>query len=556
MSASPKEPDKSLPRREADPSPAGPAPARPWLILFTLCPGFFMILLDTTIVNVAIPDLSAELPASLDQILWVLNAYVLVYAGLLITSGRLGDLYGPKRLFISGLLVFTLASILCGLAQNPTQLIGARALQGAGGALLTPQTVAVLTIVFPPARRGAAFGVWGAVAGLATIAGPALGGLVVTTWGWRWIFLINLPVGVFAVIMASLVLPDLRVERRHRLDLTGTFLATSGLFLVIFGLIEGPSHGWGAIGPVSIPLVIGAGVLLLAGFGRHQYRRRDSEPLVPLAIFRNRNFAMMNLVTAALGVSTLGLFLPLMIYLQSALGWSALEAGLTIAPMSVVAMVLAPIAGRLADRVDGKYPLLAGLFLLTTGMVVLLLSSRVDSTQASLLPGIVLTGAGLGLTFAPMQAIAMRTIEPAMAGAAAGLINTTRQVGAMVGSAAVGALLQAQLARTVPAAGSFELGFTNAMRITLVLPTVVIGLAGLAVLAVQPGPRSPTTDQDQDDQGSTARSVSRTNTSGRGQEPTRWRAGRYSTASVTRSSSTSACQGTMTISPAPGDIDT
>src|SRR5438270_2720177 len=190
------------------PSGAKPEP-NPWIVLLVLCMGFFMILLDTTIVNIAIPSIIDALKASLDQILWVLNGYILVYAILLITAGRLGDIYGQRTLFAAGLALFTLASAFCGLAQDTDQLILARIIQGVGGALLTPQTLAMITTIFPPQRRGAAFGVWGAVAGVAAIAGPTLGGLIVTNWNWRWIFYVNLPIGVLALVATFLIVPDL-----------------------------------------------------------------------------------------------------------------------------------------------------------------------------------------------------------------------------------------------------------------------------------------------------------------------------------------------------------
>src|ERR671925_1569278 len=205
------------------------ARTNPWLVLLVLTSGFFMIMLDTTIVNVAIPAMSAGLNTTLDQILWVLNAYVLVYAVLLITAGRLGDLYGQRTLFAIGLLIFTVASALCGLSQDPTQLIAARVLQGVGGALLTPQTLAILTSIFPPERRGAAFGVWGGIAGLATIAGPTVGGLLVTYLDWRWIFFVNVPIGIVALAGSLLVIPDLRPGRAAGIEPVGVLLASAGL---------------------------------------------------------------------------------------------------------------------------------------------------------------------------------------------------------------------------------------------------------------------------------------------------------------------------------------
>ncbi|GAA0923862.1 MFS transporter [Virgisporangium aurantiacum] len=509
----------------------------PWLVLVILCLGFFMILLDTTIVNVAIPAMSDSLHASLADVLWILNAYILVYAVLLITAGRLGDLYGPKRLFMVGLVVFTGASVACGFAQNPDQLIVFRVLQGIGGALLTPQTLSVLTVIFPPDKRGAAFGIWGGVAGIATLAGPVMGGWLVTDFGWRWIFFVNLPVGIVALVGAAIVMPDLKLNRRHKLDWLGTVLVTAALFLITFGLIEGQSHDWGEVwGPITIVEIIAAGVVLLAAFFWHQWAVRESEPLVPFQIFRDRNFSVMNYVAAAIAFGMLGLFLPLTIFLQSVLGLSALQAGLTFAPMSLISMFIAPFAGRLSDKTGGKAILFVGLSLFSLGMGVLIASSHVDSTQWHLLPGLVIAGVGLGLTFAPLQTVAMRNVEPRMAGAASGIINTTRQLGGVIGSAAVGALLQAQLTDKIgdaaraesaalpPAqreefltrfAGSagnldigssaggvtfppgtppqvvelatkiFHTGFVNGMRVTLWLPIVVLASGALSVLLVR-----------------------------------------------------------------------
>jgi EmrB/QacA subfamily drug resistance transporter len=423
----------------------------PWLALITLCLGFFMILLDTTIVNIAIPNMIDKLDASLDEILWIINAYILIFAVLLITAGRLGDLYGPKRLFIIGLIVFTLASAACGLAQTPGQLIGFRVIQGIGGALLTPQTLSTITMIFPPEKRGAAFGIWGSVAGVATIAGPTLGGWLVTNWDWRWIFFVNVPIGIATLILAVVVLPDIQLHRRHQLDWVGTALATVGLFLVCFGLIEGEHYDWGTVtGPITIPLIIGAGVLILAVMLWQQYLQRDGEPLIPFTIFADRNYSLMNAVVAAIAFGMFGLFLPLTIFLQSVLGLSALQAGLTFAPMSLVSVFVAPFAGRFADKVGGKWILFAGLLLWTIGMWTLVEFTTVDSTRWSLLPSLLIAGFGLGMTFAPLQTIAMLNIQPQVAGAASGFINTTRQLGAVIGSAAVGALLQAQLATQLP----------------------------------------------------------------------------------------------------------
>jgi EmrB/QacA subfamily drug resistance transporter len=408
-----------------------------------------MILLDTTIVNVAIPAMSAGLNTSLDQILWVLNAYILTYAVLLITAGRLGDLYGQRNLFAIGLFIFTVASALCGFSQNANELIGARILQGIGGATLTPQTLAIITTLFPPERRGAAFGIWGGVAGLATIAGPTVGGAIVTYISWQWIFFVNVPIGIAALIATFAIIPDLRTGRRHGWDVLGIVLATAGLFAIVFGLIEGQRYNWGEIGSygVTIPEVIIGGVVVIALFV--VWERFQAEPLMPLSLFRDRNFAVANWIAAAISFGMLSLFLPVVIYLQTVRGFSALTSGLTFAPMSLTSMVVAPFAGRFADKVGGKYILLTGISLFTIGFGLVAFVAGPDSTWINFLVPAIIAGAGMGMTFAPMTTVAMRNISPQMSGAASGILNTTRQLGAAIGSAVVGALLQNQLATTL-----------------------------------------------------------------------------------------------------------
>ena len=422
------------------------ARTNPWLVLVVLTTGFFMILLDTTIVNVAIPAMSKGLNATLDQILWVLNAYILVYAVLLITAGRLGDLFGQRNMFALGLAVFTLASALCGFSQNSTELIAARIVQGVGGALLTPQTLAILTSIFPPERRGAAFGVWGGVAGLATITGPTLGGAIITYLDWPWIFFINVPIGIGALIATFVIVPDLRPGRRQGWDLVGVALATAGLFGIVFGLIEGQRYNWGEITSyaITIPEVIGGGVVLMILFV--VWERYQTQPLVPLSLFEDRNFAVANWIAAAISFGMLSMFLPVTIYLQSVRGFTALVAGLTFAPMSLMSMVTAPFAGRLADRIGGKYILMTGISLFTVGFSLVAYVAGPDSTWINFLVPALIAGAGMGMTFAPMTTVAMRNIQPRMAGAASGVLNTTRQLGAAIGSAVVGAILQNQLA--------------------------------------------------------------------------------------------------------------
>jgi EmrB/QacA subfamily drug resistance transporter len=420
--------------------------ANPWAILLVVSLGFFMTLLDLTIVNIAIPDMITRLHASLDDILWVINAYALVLAVLVITAGRLGDLVGPRIMFALGIGVFTVASAACGLAPSPGWLIGFRAVQGLGAAMLMPQTLTIITNTFPADRRGAAFGVWGAVAGVATIAGPTLGGLLVTAFDWRWIFFVNLPFGVACLVLTFLIIPDLRPGRRHRIDVPGVLLASAALLAICYGLVEGQKYNWGTItGFISIPLVFAVGVLLLAGFLLLQWRTQDREPLVPFALFRDRNYSVVNWISGTLSIGMMGIFLPFTIYLQSVLGFSALKAGLTMAPASLLSMFIAPVAGRFTDRIGGKYILMSGLALFGGGMAWVALQATTTSAWYAFLPALIVAGIGMGCIFAPMVTVAMRNIDPRMAGAASGVLNTVRQCGLVIGTAAVGALLQNRL---------------------------------------------------------------------------------------------------------------
>jgi EmrB/QacA subfamily drug resistance transporter len=420
--------------------------ANPWVVLLVVSLGFFMTLLDLTIVNIAIPNLITKLHASLDDVLWVINAYALVLAVLVITAGRLGDLIGPRIMFMGGVAVFTAASAACGLAPSPGWLIGFRAVQGLGAAMLMPQTLTIITNTFPPDRRGAAFGVWGAVAGVATIAGPTLGGLLVTAFDWRWIFFVNLPIGVCVLLVTPLIIPDVRSGRRHRIDIPGVLLASAALLAICYGLVEGQKYNWGTItGFLSIPLVLGLGVVLLLAFLLVQRLTQDKEPLVPFAVFRDRNYSVVNWVSGVLAVGMMGIFLPLTIYFQSVLGFSALKAGLVMAPASLMSLPIAPLAGRMTDKIGGKFILMSGLILFGAGMGWLALVAHPNSTWPTFLAPLIVAGLGMGCIFAPMVTVAMRNVDPRMAGAASGVLNTVRQTGLVIGTAAVGALLQNRL---------------------------------------------------------------------------------------------------------------
>ena len=421
--------------------------ANPAAVLVVVSLGLFMTLLDLTIVNIAIPSLVDGIHASLDEVLWVLNAYSLVYAVLLITSARLGDVFGPRNLFALGVAVFTAASAASGLAQDPTQLILARGAQGVGAALLAPQGLPLLISLFPPERRASTFAVFGILAGVAVVAGPTLGGFLVTHFGWRWIFYVNLPFGAATLAAAFVLIPDLRPGRRHRLDLLGVLLASAGLLGVVFGLIEGQRYDWGTVtGFVTIPEIIAAGVALLAVFVVYQARRQAKEPLLPFAVFRDRNFTLMTLVLAAMGFAILGLYLPLTIFFQSVMGMSAQDAGITTAVQPLAMVFMSGLAGSLTQRISGKYLLIPGLVLLALGSADIAWIAHVGSGRWDFVPGLVLSGVGMGFIWTPIFALATRDLRPDLAGVASGVVNTFQELGGVVASAAVGALLQNRLA--------------------------------------------------------------------------------------------------------------
>jgi EmrB/QacA subfamily drug resistance transporter len=427
----------------------GHRPVRPTLVITVFCLGLFMTLLDITIVNIAIPDLVTDLNATLETVLWVGSAYSLTYTVLLITAGRLGDIHGPRRLFLIGLSVFTLASLASGMAQTPGQLIAFRALQGVGAALLAPQGLPLITSILPAARRGPAFAAIGVMSGLGVVAGPTLGGFLVTNVGWRWIFFLNIPIGIAAFALAFLFMPDVRPGVRHRLDLPGVALLTTGLFGVVFGLIEGERYDWGTVvGFVTIPLIIGCGGLLLVLFVWRQARTQDREPLLTFAVFADRNFTVMTLVLLAMGFAMVGVFLPLTIYYQSVLGLTAMAAGLVIGTQSVAMMITSGVVGGLSGsgRISMKWVLIAGLLLFATGMVYVVWIATPDSGQWTLVPGLVTAGLGLGCVWTPVFGLATRDMPPSRAGIGAGVLDTVQEFGAVLATAVLGALLANRLA--------------------------------------------------------------------------------------------------------------
>jgi EmrB/QacA subfamily drug resistance transporter len=458
----------------------------PWAALSALCIGFFMILLDTTIVNVAIPSMIKELDAGLNEIIWVNSVYLLTYAVPLLLTGRLGDRFGPKRLFLAGLVVFIGSSLWCGLSGSVEMLIVARGAQGLGAALMTPQTMAFITHLFPPAKRGGPMGMWGAVAGVATVTGPLLGGVLVDNLGWEWIFFVNVPVGLVALVMTVVLVPDWQPGTSHSFDPLGILLCCLGLSLVVFGVQEGQHYAWGEVwGPITIPELISAGVVLLIGFVAWQAVNKK-EPLLPLRIFANRNFSLGNAAGIVIGFGVTGLFLPLIVYIQSVLGLSAVESGLLTAPMSLLSGIVSTVSGRLSDRHWARFLPAAGFTLLALGIA--LLSWRLEPGLASweLIPELLVCGAGLGLVFAPLANISTRGVDRKLMGAGSGIFNTSRQIGSVLGSAAVGVLLQARLdTHLAETRGDFPAAFADAAGDTMWMLVVVLLVGTACTLAMR-----------------------------------------------------------------------
>jgi EmrB/QacA subfamily drug resistance transporter len=419
--------------------------------------------------------------------------------------GRLGDRFGPKRLYLTGLVIFTLASLWCGLAGDIQTLIMARVLQGLGAAIMTPQTMAVITRIFPPDRRGPAMGVWGATAGLATLIGPILGGVLVDGLGWEWIFFINVPVGVVGFILAWRFVPSLSTHP-HKFDIPGVLLSAVGLFLLVFGIQEGETYNWGTItGPITVWGLVIAGIAVLVMFVLWQHFNKG-EPLLPLALFKDRNFSLANIGITTVGFAITAFTLPLIFYYQVVRGLTPTQSALMMVPMAVISGGLAPVVGRIIDRVNPKYITAAGLVLMS---VALFWNSALMHPDTPiwifLLPSAVLGLANAGI-WAPLSTTATRNLPPRQAGAGSGVYNTTRQIGAVLGSAAIAVLIQSRLGAELPAVpdGSGKAspmafggtlpealheGFSTAMGQSIMLPAAVILLgAAVALFFAKPKP--------------------------------------------------------------------
>ena len=437
---------------------------RKWRALIIVCLGIFMLLLDITVVNVALPQIQKELHTSFTELQWVVDAYALLLATCMLSAGTLGDWLGRKRVFIVGVGLFTAASAACGAATSPLFLNLARGAQGVGGAAMFAVSLAILSQEFHGRERGTAFGIWGATIGLAVAIGPLVGGVLTEYAGWRWIFFVNVPIGVICIAGAMRELHESRDEGHAGFDLFGFVFVTAGLFALVLALLRGNAWGWGSGRTIGLFV---AAVVLLTAFVIEQLRK--TAPMFDMALFRKPTFTGAQIVAFTISSAMFSQFLYLTLYLQNYLHLSPLQAGLRFLPLSLLAFVTAPIAGRLSARIPVRILLGAGMTLV--GVALLLMHGITPSSDwTTLLPGFIVGGIGIGLVNAPLASTAVSVVEPRRAGMASGINNTFRQVGIATGVAGLGAIYQSQAS---PIDGLNE----------ILLVAAFVALAG-AVLAV------------------------------------------------------------------------
>lgn len=411
----------------------------PWPALWSMMIGFFMILVDSTIVSVAIPAIQTGLNADVNGVIWVNSAYLLAYAVPLLITGRLGDRFGPRVIYLWGLALFTVSSLACGLAPSITWLVIARVVQGLGGALVTPQTMSVMIRTFAPKQRGGAMGVWGGVAGLATVAGPLLGGVLVDAAGWEWIFFVNVPIGVLGLVLAFKNVPKLEVNTA-RLDWLGVFYSAVGMFCLIYGIQEGEKFGW----DWRFWALLLSGLAFLAVFIAWQ-KRRGALALVPLELFKDHNFSAACLATATIGFGVSTFAIPWMIYIQTVQDYSPTKAALLMLPSGIISGALSPLVGKMTNVRAPKPFAFAGLLItgLSFGLTALIADPAINPLWMIAVSCV--CGLGNSMMWGPLSMIATRGLKMQLAGAGSSVYNTVRQVGAVIGSACIAALMTSQL---------------------------------------------------------------------------------------------------------------
>lgn len=442
-----------------------------WALVITSVAGF-MAALDNLVVTTALPSLRKDLGGALDDLEWTVSAYTLTFAVLLMFGAALGDRFGRRRLFQVGITIFTGASAAAAMAPGIGSLIAARAVQGVGAAVMMPLTLTLLTAAVPAAKRGMAYGIWGAVNGLAVASGPLIGGSLTEHISWHWIFWLNVPLGVALLPLARLRLAE-SYGSAARLDLPGTLLASGGLFGIVYGLVRGPADGW------TSPLVLTglfAGSALLAAFVLHGTRAKN--PMLPMRLFRSRAFSGINAASLLMFLGMFGSIFLLSQYMQGVLGYSPTQAGLRMLPWTGMPMLVAPIAGILSDRIGGRPVVATGLFFQAAGLGYLAAVATTDASYAAQLPGLIISGIGMALFFAPASNLVMSSVRASEQGIASGANNALREVGGALGIAIMSSIFSAQ--------GGYESGqaFVDGLRPALVTGAGVVALAGFAALVI------------------------------------------------------------------------
>jgi EmrB/QacA subfamily drug resistance transporter len=426
--------------------------ARKWWTLIAVCVATFMLLLDITIVNVALPSIQSSLNASLSSLQWVVDAYALTLASFLLVFGSLGDRLGRRRIFSIGFGIFTLASLLCGLANDPTVLNFFRALQGIGGAAMFATSLALIAQEFEGRERAQAIGIWGATVGGAVAVGPLVGGGLTDAFGWEWIFFVNVPIGIAAILLTETRVANVKATDVQPIDWAGLVTFSLALFALIFGLIRGNPEGWGS---AQIVVSLTAAVVLLVAFVVIEMRRTNA--MLDLQLFRVPAFGGVSIVAWALSAGMFALFLYITLYIQDVLGFTPLEAGLRFLPITLLSFFVAPIAGNLLNRIQARFMLGIGLIVVGVGLV-LMHGVAVGDSWTTLLPGFLVAGVGIGMTNPAIASTALAVVPPARAGMASGINSTFRQIGIATGVAALGAVFQSrissELATNLPRAPS------------------------------------------------------------------------------------------------------
>jgi EmrB/QacA subfamily drug resistance transporter len=435
-----------------------------------------MIMLDNTVVNVALPSIQRDLGADLSELEWIVTGYALTFASLMLVGGKVADAYGRRLIFVIGIVVFTFASLMCGLADSSEMLIGSRVLQGAGAALMNPATLSIIAATFPPRERGTAIGIWAGTSALALAIGPLVGGLITEHIDWSWIFFVNVPVGALGIVASFLFIDESRDETHERLDLPGLVTSALGLFALTYGLIEANTYGWGSARILGAFVL--AAVALLAFIALEKQQRA---PMLPLDLFRNRTYTGANLVMLLVALAMFGVFFFVSLYMQNILGYSAVQTGAAFLPMTVLIVLVAPIAGKTSDRLGSRGLMTGGMILLA---VQLLLFSQLSANASfwNLLPALLIGGVGMACTMTPSAAAATRSVPVDKAGVGSAVLNSARQVGGTMGVAIMGAIMAAELG-PVPTPDAFMRGFERAL---LVAAAIALVGAIVAYVLVRP----------------------------------------------------------------------